>query len=498
LIYMEKENKFKSFLATRKKMFWIIGVILLVLVLAVTVILPLFNRDQSVIELQTGTVTRGSITETVDTYGVLEAQPSVTLSWESDGVVGDFNLTVGDTVQKGDVLMELDPSSQSTEILDAYTDILDAKAELELLTNSDAEYQDALNNVVYEEKMLINKHADKLAWNYGQSSEERVDAVWDNYYAARSEVWVLEDAYDEVKSLDKDDPARVEAYDALQAGILKRDSLLRALNQILGIPFDIAVETDFIEYDQQVAAVAEARVAYNRYVDQSDEISAAQAAVQILQNKIDEAKIIAPFDGTVTAIDAVTGDVVSSGTEAVRIDYLGNLLTEVTIPQADINKIKVGQTASLSFDAITLKEYTGFVQSISEAGTADTNGVVQFTVVIKLEDADEDVKPGFTAVVNIVVSEAEDVLLVPNQAVTTQDDGTTVVAIFSDDGSMNMVPVKTGAKSDAYTEIVTDQIEEGAQVAIFTSENTGSSFGGMRGMGGGGNNLFGGMFRSLR
>jgi len=474
---MEKEkfSKIKNIFKTHKKTVWISGAILIIIVLLAVVILPFFNRNQDGSAMEIVTVSRGSITETVDSYGTLEAQPSITLTWNSDGVVGDYDLNVGDEVQKDDVLMELDASSQSPVILEAKTSILDTQEELEKLTVADTEFQSVLDDLIYQEKMLINKHADKLAWNYGQSSEERIDAVRANYEAAEREVWELEGAYDKVKSLDEDDPERVAANEALQEGILKRDSLLRALNQILGIPFDIAVETDFIEYDQQNAVVAEARVAYNRYVNQSDEINAAQAAVQILQNTINEAKIIAPFDGTVTSISAVTGDLVTSGTEAVRIDNLDNLVVNVTIPQAEINKVEVGQEAILTFDAISVKEYSGFVQSISEAGIANDNGVVQFTVVIKMEDTDDQVKPGFTTVVTIITSKVEDTLLIPNQAVTTSEDGTSVVTLISDDGSITTIPVETGASSDVYTEIVSGDIEESDQLAVITIDSGSTS-----------------------
>ena len=494
---MEKENKFRYFLATHKKLFWTSGIVLLVLILGYTVVLPMFNRGEGESQLEYGTVTVGSITETVDSYGTLEAQPSQSLVWNSDGVVGEFTVSVGDEVQKGDVLMELEPSSQDANILNAYSELLDAQDTLDQLENADTNYQDALNTLVYEEKMLINKHADKLAWNYGQSSEERVDAVWDNYYTARSEVWELQDAYDATKSLDEDDPARVEAYEDLQDGILKRDSYLRALNQIIGIPFDIAVETDFIEYDQQVAVVAEARVAYNRYVNQSDEISAAQAQVQVLQNKIDDAKIIAPFDGTVTAINTVAGELVESQTVALRLDNMENLIVRVDVSQDDVNKIQVGQVAVVTFDAIAKKEYSGFVQTISSSGETNTNGVVQYAVDIKLEDADEDVKPGFTAVVSIVVAETENALLVPNQAVTTAEDGSDAIAMISDDGTIQYVTVEVGAKTDVYTAVSGEGIAEGDEVVIFNATTTGSQFGG--GMGGGmGGGLLGGAMRGLR
>ena len=494
---MEKANKFKHFLATHKKLFWTIGIGLLVLALIIVVLPPIIFGSGEQIDLQFGTITAGSITETVDSYGTLEAQPSQSLVWNSDGVVGEFTVSVGDEVQKGDVLMELEPSSQDTGILNAYTEILDAQYTLDLLESTDTDYQDALNTLIYEEKMLINKHADKLAWNYGQSSEERVDAVWKNYYAARSEVWELQAAYDAVKSLDEDDPERVEAYEYLQNGILKRDSYLRALNQILGIPFDIAVETDFIEYDQQVAAVAEARVAYNRYVDNSNEISAAQAAVQVLENQINKAKIIAPFDGTVTAINTVAGELVKSQTVALRLDNMENLIVRVNVSQDDVNKIQVGQEVVITFDAIAKKKYTGFVQTISSSGETNTDGVVQYAVDVKLEDADEDVKPGFTAVVSIVVAETESALLVPNQAVTTAEDGSDAIAMIGDDGTIQYIAIETGARNDVYTAVSGEGIAEGDEVVIFNSTTTGGQFGGGGG-GGMGGGLLGGAMRVLR
>ena len=477
---MGKENKLKHFLATHKKLSWTIGIGLLTLILIFTIVLPLLKLGDGGAQLEHGTVSVGSITETVDSYGRLEAQPSQSLVWNSDGVVGEFTINVGDEVQKGDVLMELEPSSQDTDILNAYSKLLDAQDALTLLEETDTDYQDALNTVVYEEKMLINKHADKMAWNYGHSSEDRIDAVWNNYYEARSDVWELEDAYDAVKSLDENDPARVEAYEDLQDGILKRDSYLRALNQILGIPFDIAVETDFIEYDQQVAAVAEARVAYNRYVNQSEEISAAQAKVQVLRNKIDEAKIIAPFNGTVTSISTVAGELVDSQTVAVQLDNLDNLIVRIYVSQDDINKFHIGQAAVVKFDAIAKKEYTGFVQAISSSGKANSNGIVQYAVDVKLDDVDEDVKPGFTAVVSIVVDQVEDALLVPNQAITTTEDGSSdAIALVGDGGSIRLVPVEVGPRSDVYVAVTGEGIKEGDEVVIYNATTTSSQFDGI-------------------
>ncbi len=456
------------FFTTHKKLLIIVGAALLVLIIAAAILLSMFSQPSEEPQMQIGIVSSGTISETVDSYGTLEAQPSSTLIWNSDGIVGEFDLKVGDTVKKGDVLIELVPSSQSATILNAYTDLLDAQNSLNVLIASDSKYQSVLSDLAYQQQMLINKRADKMAWDYGRSSMERIDAVRDNYYAARAAVWALESAYDEVKSLDENDPARVKAYEALQQGIVKRDSLKRALGQILGIPFDLPVETDFIEYDQQVATVAEAEVAYNRYVDSNQEISAAQAKVQSLQNTVNKAKIIAPFDGTITSISAVAGDVVSNGDEAVRIDDLSNLILKVQVSQDDVNKVEVGQDAQITFDAISNKQYDGFVESISSTGEEDSHGVVYFSVAVKIEDADEAVKPGFTAVVKIIVSQTDNALFVPNDALVANADGTYSVSVIGSDGSKRTVAVEVGVKNATNTQIISDQIKEGDKVVIVT------------------------------
>ena len=175
--------------------------------------------------------------------------------------------------------------------------------------------------------------------------DERINTVYASYNKARAEVWELEAAYEKVRNLDEKDPQRTAAYDALQAGILKRDSQLRLLSQVMGTPYGQRAEDFFIAYDQQVAVVAEAHAAYQRLVDKSDEISAAQANMQALQNTVDQASIIAPFSGTITAINSLPGNLVSSGDVAVQLDDLSNLTVDLEISQMDINKISIGQTA---------------------------------------------------------------------------------------------------------------------------------------------------------
>jgi HlyD family secretion protein len=197
--------------------------------------------------------------------------------------------------------------------------------------------------------------------------------------------------------------------------------------------------------------------------------------VQALQNTIDQSRIIAPFNGTVTEVSSVSGELVSGGTEdvsateAVRIDNLDNLIVDIDVSEVDINSVEIGQPAILTFDALPNREYSGVVDSISSAGT-DESGVVEFRVSVKVIDGDEDVKPGFTAVVSIITSEVEDALLIPTQAILMQE-GIPVVMRVNDDGSTSAVPLELGATSDVYTQVIEGEISVGDQLAVTMTQS---------------------------
>ena len=469
-------KKVKAFLTKRKQLIWIIGGLVILAAVSCAVLPALANGSAGQSTTQTALVERGSITETVDALGVVSAEPTAQLTWESGGIISAYNLKVGDQVEKGDNLLGLEDSSKSVDILQAQTSLLEAQAELDKLLAADTNYQDALKDVTYQEVILKNNYSQRHEFYSTEVSDERVDAVHASYNKARQEVWVLEAEYEKVRKLDEKDPQRVAAYDALHAGILKRDSLLRALNQILGTPYGHRAETYFNAYDQQVAVVAEARAAYERYLDSSDEIAAAHANVQALQNTIDQARIIAPFSGTITSINAVAGEQVISGDTALQLDDLSRLTVDLDISQMEINEIQFGQSAQLTFSAIPNRTYSGIVIEISEVGT-DNDGVISFSVRVALTDADKLVKPGFTVTVNIITNQVDDVLLVPNTAIQYDAEGAAYVMAAGGLGGFTPVPIETGARSDVYTELKSGDLKEGDRLAVVQVQDTTHQFG---------------------
>jgi len=135
----------------------------------------------------------------------------------------------------------------------------------------------------------------------------------------------------------------------------------------------------------------------------------------------------------------------------------------VQVTEVDINNIVPGQPVSLSFDAILNQGYTGTVVDVGQVGTT-VQGLVNFEVTVELTDADERVRPGMTAAVNIQIAKIDNVLLVPNRAVRLRN-GERVVYVLKANIPTPVV-ITIGATSDVNSEIIDGDVAAGDIVVL--------------------------------
>jgi HlyD family secretion protein len=146
----------------------------------------------------------------------------------------------------------------------------------------------------------------------------------------------------------------------------------------------------------------------------------------------------------------------------------------------------------ITFDGIRNKEYHGEVVEIASIGS-ENSGVVDFTVTVQMTDVDEDVLPGMTAEVDIVVEQTEAALLVPNQAIRTNESGAQIVYIMETGGQMTEVEIKLGASSDTQSEIAEGNLQAGDQIVLNPPSEDEDDFQPPMGPMGGGGQQGGGM-----
>jgi RND family efflux transporter MFP subunit len=217
-------------------------------------------------------------------------------------------------------------------------------------------------------------------------------------------------------------------------------------------------------------------------------VDSAQVGLDQAKSKLDQAKIIAPFNGTVAAVNYVVGQLAPAGssTAVITLVNLDNLQTQLTLSEVDIAKVKPDQTVDLSIDALGGRSFPGKIISISPIGTV-TQGVVNYLVTVALTQPDASIKPGMTASATITVDRRDNVLLVPNRAIRTQGNQRTITVLF--EGKDIPVTVTIGLNNDQNSEITSATGPNGQPITLQDGDtvllNT-TTTGGLRILGGGG------------
>jgi HlyD family secretion protein len=162
---------------------------------------------------------------------------------------------------------------------------------------------------------------------------------------------------------------------------------------------------------------------------------------------------------------------------AFRIDDLSHLLVDVQVSEVDINTVAIDQDATLTFDAVLgrAEPYHGKVIKVSQAGDT-VQGVVSFTVTVELTDADELVKPGMTAAVNVVIKAQKDVVLIPNRAVRLVNAERAVYLLVND--QPKLIKLQLGSSDGTNSVLVSGDIKEGDPIILNPPSNNGGPFGG--------------------
>jgi len=205
--------------------------------------------------------------------------------------------------------------------------------------------------------------------------------------------------------------------------------------------------------------------------EQQYQIDLAKALVGLGNSKDNFLKtaILAPFDGIVVSVGVKKNDVLSamdySSKTAVQLVDTSQIKFQGQVDEIDIMKIKTGQKATISVDAVPNKTFTGTVSFISPYGTADTNNVVKFPVTIKLDPTDVALKGGLTATADIVISSAANTLLVPLSAVTTTSAGSFVTVVDEATGKQEKREVTLGSQNLQFAEVLSG-LKEGDKIVV--------------------------------
>lgn len=207
---------------------------------------------------------------------------------------------------------------------------------------------------------------------------------------------------------------------------------------------------------------------------ENQEIKVEQKKLELSEKlkQLDNTAVYAPISGTVLKINVTEGDNVSPNTQIAIIADLNNLEVVVPIDELDIGKVKIGQPAVVTAEAIPNTKFTAEVVKIALEGTS-RGGVATFDVTLRIKDTGQ-LRPGMTVNAEIITAIKNDVLLLPVEAIQKRGDRNFVILEGEqqeDQSKPNIVPIKIGLVSEDYVEVV-EGLKEGDTVIYPSVEKT--------------------------
>jgi HlyD family secretion protein len=236
----------------------------------------------------------------------------------------------------------------------------------------------------------------------------------------------------------------------------------------------------------------------------------AQVQAQVQTDSINVANTVirSPVSGVVIDRSVDEGQTVAASFQTPTLIKIAQDLTKMQInasfSEADLGKLKTGQTASFRVDAFPNENYQGVVRQIRLNPTTLQN-VVTYDVVIDVANPELKLLPGMTAYVDIVLEERSNALLVPNAALRfkpTIDKDKKAVATNTDtvktarkggrsgmakvytvvQGELKDIKFKTGISDGKFTEVLGSELKEGTSVVVSDSQSTTAKAAPMRGL----------------
>jgi HlyD family secretion protein len=417
-----------------------------------------FGEKPSEATYLTAAVERGDLSTTITAIGTLNAVKTVEVGSQLSGQVAELLVDFNDAVREGQPLARLDPRTFESEVREAEAALEVARAQ------------------VLTERASLQTAAAELG-------------------AARNKLKIAR--------------ARVESARAQLAAPerdLKRKEVLAGTKVLAQAHVDLATTTNQSNAAGLRAAEAEVEVAENAVVAAEArqlmadanllyaQAAERQKAADLDQAQIDLARtvIAAPSHGVVIGRDVDRGQTVAASLESPTLFTIAHDLRQMEVhakvDEADIGQIRVGQRASFTVDAHPGRIFSGTVDQIRKAPEVVEN-VVTYTVVLSTRNADLVLLPGMTAIIQVVVTEIENVLTVPNAAVRfrppqsgmARPAATAAAAAVSANGSPAViwllgvgarphpVQVALGRSDERVTEIVGGALRPGQQVIVGTA-----------------------------
>lgn len=490
-----------------------------------------FVSDSSGPAKDTIKVEKRDIVQEVSVTGKVVPKKSVSLSFDRIGKIIGMNVSVGDTVKEGDVLAYLDAGELSAELAQTEANLRAEEAKLldlkkgakpEEIAISEARVIGAISSISDAKTSL----ADEIRSVYAKADDairNKIDKYFDNPKSSnpmlsfvvsdgslKSEIEF--DRYLVEIALNKWADSLLAMGDEVGNGIFLEESKNNlstlknflnktsiAVNALIPTSNLSQITIDTYKTDTSTArtninsailslSTAEQRLnsAENNLIIYQEELNLKKAGATIEQilaqeARVDQVKAMvksikvqisktylrSPIAGKVAKKNFDVGEVVSANSPAFLVLSEGNLEVEANITEADISKIKIGDSTKMTLDAYG--DQVVFLAKVSKIDPAETiiEGIATYKTTFEISEQDERLKPGMTANLDILIATKNSVLAIPQRNITSKN-GLRFVRVYLSGGQEEERQIEVGLRgSDGFIEIISGLREGELVLASF-------------------------------
>ncbi|QDV65618.1 efflux RND transporter periplasmic adaptor subunit [Crateriforma conspicua] len=440
--------------------------------------------------------------------GNLESQTNLEINCEvedvqRDGINGTpivWIIPNGSSVKKGDLLVEID-STPMREELDEQ--ILDTETARSNKIQSEADYSNQLvqNETAKAEaelkvqlaKLELEMFVDEESGTYKLAVDEirrNIHNVNNDILEAQASLELRRDDRQGIESLyklgyanrnelRKSELAFLQAEGSYAAQLNKLQTTLATLKrkenyeremQLLTLDGKVKTAERLLS---QTERNNEARLAKVEAIlrARTESLKKEEERLERYQTQLKACKIYAPEDGMV----AYASDRNTEIREGVPVRYRQHLMSlpslsamqvQTTVHESDLDQIQQGMKARITVDAFPEREYSGTVQSIAVLPAQNSwrgSTTKVYETVVTIDDEVAHLKPGMTAVTEIMVDFLEQIVTVPMQSIVERNGVTWVLT--QQDGRLIPRQVETGRDNDSMVQIV-EGLQAGESIAL--------------------------------
>jgi len=318
------------------------------------------------------------------------------------GNIQTLNVQIGEEVQKGQILAELDNTLLQLELERAERALreLTSPAQIALAEEALAIAQDELEEAQHKVDAL----------DYRRASDTTIDKVKAEIALAEKNLTLATSAYKQFSQREDGDPKKAAALLAMTNAQIELNRLQTNYNWYTGSPSETDIALTQAQLNAAQAAYQESKWLLAEL--QGEEIPSSATGARLAQiqeaknnltaaqNRLAQSHLVSPFDGVITQISTTAGEYAPPGKTLIVISDMAQLEARTTdLSERDVIKVKVGNPATITVDALH-ENFRGKVVAISPVANT-LGGDVVYEVVIAFEEMPAGVLGGMSAEVSI-------------------------------------------------------------------------------------------------